>query len=246
MFPYPQLPKSEQQIGDTAVESVQSYCRDHIDAARIDQEASIPDEVVQGLGRIGVLGMTISPVFGGQGLSQQNYCRVMEVIGGHCAAPQFSLMHTIPSACGHCNCSARGISRSDGCGIVASGEKLAAFALTEQEAGSDAANVQTRATPTPDGRGFLLNGTKRYITNGALAGLLSVMARTPDPSSPEGKVTCFLVTPDMPGFEVVEARMPKCGIGEQRRRSWHFGKCTSPAKTSLGPWEGAAGGVDCP
>ena len=58
----------------------------------------------------------------------------------------------------------------------------------------------------------MLNGTKRYITNGAIADVLTVMARTPDPKGGESKVTAFLVTPDMPGFEVVEARMEKCGI----------------------------------
>src|SRR5439155_26062991 len=102
-----------------------------------------------------------------------------------------------------------------------------AFALTEAEAGSDAANVQTTATPSPDGQTWFLNGEKRYITNGGIAQVLTVMARTPvsSPLSPLGrgaggegqspqdsKITAFLVTPDLPGFEVVEARMPKCGI----------------------------------
>src|SRR5262249_32879023 len=76
----------------------------------------------------------------------------------------------------------------------------------------DAANVRTRAVPTPDGMGYILNGQKRYITNGGFAQVLTVMARTPDPKDPDGKVTAFLVTPDMPGFEVVEARMEKVGI----------------------------------
>jgi alkylation response protein AidB-like acyl-CoA dehydrogenase len=62
---------------------------------------------------------------------------------------------------------------------LTSGEKLAAFALTEVEAGSDASNVQTTATPTPDGKGFILNGSKRWITNGGIADVLTVMARTP-------------------------------------------------------------------
>src|SRR5262249_46373887 len=111
---------------------------------------------------------------------------------------------------------------------LCTGEKLAAFALTEPEAGSDAGNVQTTAVPSPDGKTYILNGEKRYITNGAIAQVLTVMARTPPPeeasrvaSAPEvprsedkdhWKVTAFLVAPDMSGFEVEEARMPKCGI----------------------------------
>src|SRR5690606_29210149 len=94
----------------------------------------------------------------------------------------------------------------------ATGEWISAFALTEPEAGSDAANVQTRAEPTPDGRGYVLNGEKRWITNGGIAQVLTLMARTPVPGSSETKITAFIVTPDMPGFEVVEKRMEKCGV----------------------------------
>ena len=93
------------------------------------------------------------------------------------------------------------------------GEQLAAFALTEREAGSDAANVQMQAQPSEDGSHFILNGEKRYITNASIAQVLTVMARTPVPGK-EGKtaITAFLVTPDMPGFEMIEPRMPKLGI----------------------------------
>src|SRR5437763_1333454 len=81
---------------------------------------------------------------------------------------------------------------------LTSGRTLAAFALTETEAGSDASNVQTTATPSADGKTYILNGTKRWITNGGVAGVLTVMARTPDSKGGESKVTAFLVTPDMP------------------------------------------------
>src|SRR4030081_966521 len=87
---------------------------------------------------------------------------------------------------------------------LVSGEQLAAFALTEPEAGSDAANVQTEARPSADGSHYTLNGEKRYITNGAIAQVLIVMARTPVPGKSEPAVTALLVTPDMPGFVVVE------------------------------------------
>src|SRR5947209_11274624 len=110
------------------------------------------------------------------------------------------------------------------------GEKLAAFALTEEQAGSDAANVQTTATPSDDGRTYRLNGAKRYITNGAIADVLTVMARTPDPKGGESKITAFLVTPDMPGFEVVEARMPKCGIRATATAKLAFHDMALPAR----------------
>lgn len=234
MFPYPSLPASERQIGDAAVAAVKKFCQVEIDATRIDQEALIPDSVIQGLGKIGVLGMTVSPEYGGQGMSQQNYCRVMEVIGGHCAS-------TAVFVNAHHSIGLRALElfgtrdqKEKWMRTGASGEKLAAFALTEQEAGSDASNVQTRAVPTSDGKGYILNGAKRYITNGAIAGLLSVMARTPDGNTKDGKVTCFLVTPDMPGFEVIESRMPKCGIRGTATGKLAFREMYVPRENVLG------------
>src|SRR5262249_37356497 len=86
-----------------------------------------------------------------------------------------------------------------------------------------------------DGRAYVLNGTKRYITNGGIAQVLTVMARTPVPGSDETRVTAFLVTPDMPGFEVVEARMPKCGIRGTATARLAFRDPPVPAENALGP-----------
>lgn len=212
IIPYPRPTPAERASGDAAVAEAREYIDKAIDPAVIDREADIPLDVVRGLGRAGVLGATISPKYGGRGLSQQNYCRVMELIGGHCAA-------TAVFVNAHHSIGLRALEmfgtesqKQAWLRPLATGEKIAAFALTEPAAGSDAAHVQTRAIPSGDGKGFILNGEKRYITNGGIAQVLTVMARTPDPKDPEGKVTAFLVTPDMPGFEVVEARMPKCGI----------------------------------
>jgi hypothetical protein len=116
-----------------------------------------------------------------------------------------------------------------------SGRKLAAFALTEPEAGSDAGNVQTMAKPTPDGNGFVLNGEKRYITNGAIAGLLTVMARTPVEAGGATAVTAFVVTPDMPGFEVVEPRMEKLGVRGSATARLAFHDTYVPRENILGP-----------
>src|SRR5205814_8032036 len=92
---------------------------------------------------------------------------------------------------------------------LVSGQQVAAFALTEPEAGSDAANVQTQAQPSADGSQYILNGEKRYITSGGIAQVLTVMARTPVPGKNETAVTAFLVTPDLPGFTVLDPRMEK-------------------------------------
>jgi acyl-CoA dehydrogenase family member 9 len=149
---------------------------------------------------------------GGLALSQASYCRLLEVLGGHCGSTALfvNAHHSIgPRAIvlfGTEEQKRRYLPK------LASGEWISAFALTEPEAGSDAANVQSTATPTTDARGFVINGQKRWITNGGIAQVLTVMARTPTPEGRDSKITAFIVTPDMAGFEVVEKRMEKMGV----------------------------------
>ena len=110
--------------------------------------------------------MTAPEEFGGRGFSQQGYCRIMEVIGGHCAS-------TAVFVNAHHSIGIRALllfgtheQKAQWLPALTEREKLAAFALTEEQAGSDASNVQTTAVPSDDGKTYVLNGTKRYITNG--------------------------------------------------------------------------------
>ena len=211
--PYPQVAIDEQSHVNEKVDEVRRYCEEHIDPVAIDRNAEIPADVVAGLGRLGVLGATAPREVGGLGLSQLANCRIMEVIGGHDAS-----VGVFVNA--HHSIGIRALllfgteeQKRRWLPPLARGEQLAAFALTEPETGSDASNVQTTATPTPDGTGYILNGTKRWITNGGIAGVLTVIARTPGAGAGKKKeITAFLVTPDMPGFKVLEARMAKTGI----------------------------------
>jgi acyl-CoA dehydrogenase family protein 9 len=234
VFPYPQLKPEEKPAVERAVAEVRRYCQEHIDAAAIDRNADIPRDNILGLANLGVLGLTAPQEVGGRALSQMANGKVMEVIGGHCSS-------TAVFVNAHHSIGIRALllfgseeqKRRWLPGLV-NGTQLAAFALTEEQAGSDAANVQTTATPSPDGKTYLLNGTKRYITNGGIAQVLTVMARTPVPGSSETKVTAFLVTPDMPGFEVLEARMPKCGIRGTATAKLAFHDMPVPAENVLG------------
>lgn len=232
---YPVLPPEAKARGDEAVARVRECCKLHIDPDRIDRDAVISDDVIQALADAGVLGMTISPKYGGQGLSQFNYCRVMEVIGGHCAS-------TAVFVNAHHSIGLRALElfgtdeqKDAWMQPMTTAEKIAAFALTEEQAGSDASNVQTRAVPSEDGKGWILNGTKRWITNGGIADILTVMARTPDEKDPDGKITAFLVTPDMPGFIVHEKRMEKCGIRGTATGRLEFTDMYVPSENILGP-----------
>ncbi|MBY0514354.1 MAG: acyl-CoA dehydrogenase family protein [Gemmataceae bacterium] len=237
LFPYPTLPPDKQAASDEMAAKVRDFANLAIDHMTIDREARIPDGVVKGLGDLGVYRMTIPAEYGGLGFGQQQYLPMMEVLGGHDASVAVFVN-------AHHSIGARALvlfgtkeQQAKWLPGLLDGTKLCAFALTEPEAGSDAANVQTTAKPTDDGAAYVLNGTKHYITNGGIADILTVMARTPAPTpeKPDAtKVTAFLVTPDMPGFEVVEARAEKCGIRGTATGKIRFTNMRVPRENILG------------
>ena len=234
LFPYPALPPEQAALADEQASKVRDYAHAHIDHMKIDREARIPDEVIAGLAKLDVYRLTIPKEFGGLGFNQQMYLRTMEVLGGH-----DSSVAVFVNA--HHSIGARALllfgtkeQQSQWLPGLLDGSKLCAFALTEPEAGSDAGNVQTTATPTADGTGYILNGVKHYITNGGIADVLTVMARTPAEGG-GSKVTAFLVTPQMEGFEVLEARAEKCGIRGTATGKIRFTNMRVPKENVLGP-----------
>jgi acyl-CoA dehydrogenase family member 9 len=212
VMPYPHIPAEQQAELDRTLKDLRQFLDEHLDPVEIDRKEDIPRSVIDGLGRVGVLGMTAPKEYGGRGFSQMANCKILEEIGRRCASTSVfvNAHHSIGIRAlllfGTHEQNQRWLPK------LSTGEQLGAFALTEKEAGSDAANVQMQARPSEDGSHFVLNGEKRYITNAAIADVLTVMARTPVPGSDKTSVTAFLVTPDMPGFEMLEARMPKMGI----------------------------------
>jgi alkylation response protein AidB-like acyl-CoA dehydrogenase len=179
--------------------------------------------------------MTAPEEFGGRAFSQLGNTRIMEVIGGHCSS-------TAVFVNAHHSIGIRALllfgteeQKKRWLPPLVRGEQLAAFALTEPEAGSDASNVQTTATPTADGKAYILNGQKRWITNGGIAGVLTVIARTPGVGTDRKKeITAFLVTPDMPGFVVLDPRMEKVGIRGTATGRLAFNDMVVPAENVLG------------
>src|SRR5207249_5782706 len=212
IMPYPTIAQAERERLAGALTELRAFLDTSLNPSAIDRRADIPREVIDGLARLGVFGMTAPKEVGGRGLSQMAYCRVMEEIGSRCAST--SIFVNVQHSIGMRALLLFGTPEQKRQWLppLVRGEKLAAFALTEAEAGSDAANVQTFARPSADGSHFLLNGEKRYITSGAIAQVLTVMARVPVPAKNETAITAFLVTPDMPGFAVLEPRMEKLGI----------------------------------
>jgi alkylation response protein AidB-like acyl-CoA dehydrogenase len=234
VMPYPTIPRGQQAELDPSLKRLRAFLDEHLDPAAIDRQADIPRDVIDGLARLGVFGMTAPKEIGGRGLSQMAYCRVMEEIGSRCAST--SIFVNVQHSIGMRALLLFGTPEQKRRWLppLITGEKLAAFALTEPEAGSDAANVQTRAEPSADGSYFVLNGEKRYISSGSIAQVLTVMARTPVPGKNETAITAFLVTPDMPGFTVTEARMSKLGIRGTATARLAFKNMPVPKENILG------------
>ncbi|MDG2206893.1 MAG: acyl-CoA dehydrogenase family protein [Pirellulales bacterium] len=232
LLPYPDIRADTE--GNALLQDLCRFCDEKIDPVAIDRNSRIPDDVIDGLGKMRVLGACLPKSTGGLGLSQTQYCRLVEQLAGHCGSTSLFVN-------AHHSIGPRAIvlfgneeQKKQWLPKLATGEWISAFALTEPEAGSDAGNVQTMATPTEDGSGYRLTGQKRWITNGGIAQALTVMARTPVEGSDETKVTAFLVSPDMDGFEVVEERMDKCGVRGTATGRLAFNNMFVPRENVLG------------
>ncbi len=152
MMPFPEQNENARAAGDSMVAKVKKLCVEFIDADKIDREALIPDGIVKALGNYGVLGMTIDPENGGIGMTQFNYCRVMEIIGGHCGS-------TAVFVNAHHSIGLRALElfgtpeqKAEWMKPLAAGEKLAAFALTEPMAGRMRATCEPGPNRLPTGR----------------------------------------------------------------------------------------------
>src|SRR5687768_873980 len=195
IMPYPRQDPEEARQTEEIIKKVEPFLRDHVDADKIDVEERIPPSVIQGLGKLGVLGMTVLKEYGGQGLKHSAYCRVLERITAHCAS-------TAVLVGAHQSIGLKALvlmgneqQKRQFLPSLATGEKIAAFCLSEPEVGSDAANVQTMARLSDDGTHYILNGHKKFATNAALAGMMTVMAKTPvtENGKTKDKITAFIV-----------------------------------------------------
>src|SRR6266403_2973504 len=235
VMPYPRIAAAEQPEIDQTLSALRKFLDEHLDPPEIDRQADIPRDVIDGLGRVGVLGTTAPKEVGGRGFTQMANCKILEEIGRRCASTSVFVN-------AHHSIGIRALllfgshaQKQTWLPRLVTGEQLAAFALTEEQAGSDAANVQMQARPSEDGSHYILNGEKRYITNASIAQVLTVMARTPVPGSDKTSITAFLVTPDMPGFTMLEPRMEKLGIRGTATGRFAMRDMPVPKETILGP-----------
>jgi len=159
----------------------------------------VPSEIVDEMRDMGLFGISVPEEYGGAGLNMSQYARVVNIMSR--AAPAFRSIFSInvgmfASALKN---GATEDQRAEWYPKLVEG-KIACFGLTEPGSGSDSAAMQTTATPDPDGNGWILNGTKRYITNAPHADVALIMARTQkEPQPKNAHVSAFIVPMDTPG-----------------------------------------------
>jgi alkylation response protein AidB-like acyl-CoA dehydrogenase len=200
-------------------------------AAEIDAEEKVPFDVLKKAAKVGLMGVPFPQKYGGAGAGEIGYCILMEELNKVCGSTA-----TIIGA--HTGIGAMAI-YLDGTEEqkqkyllpLARGEKIAAFALTEANAGSDAAAIQTRAVR--DGDHFVLNGSKIWITNGDIADIISVFAVTDPALGARGGVTAFIVEKDYPGFRT-GTKETKMGIRGSSTAELIFEDCRVPVENVLG------------
>jgi acyl-CoA dehydrogenase family member 9 len=192
IFPWPGPNPQEVDNVRALLDGVRRFFDRNVDSATIDREGAIGEAVLRGLKDLGLFGMLVPQSHGGGGLTNTGYARVVQEIAGLDASIAVTLgahqsigMKALVLF-GSAELKDRYLPR------LATGEIVAAFALTEPNAGSDAAAIQTRAEPHGDG--YVLRGSKIWITNGGFADLFTVFARTSAPDEgAKPKITAFLV-----------------------------------------------------
>ena len=222
------LTEEQRLIRDTA----RSYAREHIapHAAQWDREATFPAEALAGLAELGFYGMLVPEQHGGCDIGYVAAALVLEEIGVADAACSTIVSVTNSVGCMPLLQYGTAQQQRDFLSPLARGEKLAAFCLTEPQAGSDASGLKTRAERQGDS--YVLNGTKQFITSGKNADLAIVFAVT-DPAAGKRGISAFVVPTDTPGYRVasVEAKM-----GQRASDTCQivFEHCSIPADNLLG------------
>ncbi|MCM2323723.1 MAG: acyl-CoA dehydrogenase family protein [Oligoflexia bacterium] len=235
VFPFPRLGSETAETVDMILGSMDKFAKDHVRAAEWDEKGAMPREILSHLAEMGMLGLAVPEVYGGLGLPQMAYARIMQqagtidgalavTIGAHQSIGYKALM-----LFGTEEQKQKYLPR------LASGELFAAYCLTEPGSGSDAASIKTRATLSPDGKHYLLTGNKLWITNGGVSSFLTIFAKTEmeEGGQKKDKVTCFILELPAEGVTVGPSEH-KLGIRASWTNAIHFDNVKVPVENVIG------------
>ena len=199
-------------------------------AADVDTTEAFPAENIERMAQLGLMGLPYPEAYGGGGGDYLSYAIAVEEIARACGSTALIYAAHISLGCGPIYAFGTEKQKQEWLPRLCSGQGLAAFGLTEPEAGSDAG--ATRTTAVRDGDGYVLNGSKMWITSGALADVVTCTAKT-DPTAGTKGISCFLVEKGVPGF-IPGKNEPKMGLKGSVTSALALENCRVPASNLLG------------
>jgi butyryl-CoA dehydrogenase len=212
--------------------TVREFCDKELKpiANKIDKEEYFPWDLYKKMGKMGLMGMTVPKNYGGSGIDRISYTIALEEISRVCGSTGITVEAHNSLGVGHIFEKGSEEQRKKYVSKLASGKAIAAWALTEPNAGSDAASLQT--TAVLDGGEWVLNGTKQFITSGDIAEVVTVMAKTDKTKGAKG-ISAFIVEKDTPGFKVGQLE-DKLGLRGSRTAELVFEDCRIPKENLVG------------
>jgi alkylation response protein AidB-like acyl-CoA dehydrogenase len=223
-----ELNEAQRAARDTA----RRFARERLSTVgvEVDRNHSFPAEAVAELGRLGMMGIFIPEQYGGAGLDHISYSLVIEELGVECSSTAVILSAHSSLASWPILGLGNEDQRKRYLPKMAAGEWIGCFALTEPQAGSDAAGQRTRAVR--DGDSYVINGTKNFITNGPEAGVAIIFANT-DPAQGHRGISAFIAETSDPGYQVVRIE-EKMGIRGSHSAQLAFSDLRVPATNLIG------------
>ncbi len=227
----------DQELLDQLLDTLSRFVRERLipNEARLAEEDAVPAEILAEMKEMGVFGLSIPEEYGGLGLTMEEEALVAMEIGK--TSPAFRSIFGTNNGIGAQGILIDGTPEQKARYVprLATGEIISAFCLTEPDSGSDAASLRT--TAIRDGDHYVLNGTKRFITNGPEADLFTVMARTDPDDKGAGGISAFIVEGDTPGIQRGPADK-KMGQRGAHTCDIIFDDCRVPAGNIIGGREG--------
>jgi butyryl-CoA dehydrogenase len=199
-------------------------------AEKIDKEEFLPRDLYKKMGKMGLMGMTVPQKYGGAGIDRVSYMIALEEISRVCGSTGLAVEAHNSLGIGHIFERGTKEQREKYLPRLTTGETFAAWALSEPNAGSDAASLQT--TAVLKGNEWVINGNKQFITSGDVADVVTVMAKTDKEKGAKG-ISAFIVEKDTPGFKVGQLE-DKLGLRGSRTAELVFEDCRIPKENLLG------------
>ncbi len=235
LHPFPAPDKDTQESLNAILDSFREFAKAEINTAQQDHDGKFPDAVRKGMAELGLMGLNIPEAYGGFGASAIVSNRVFGEIGA--TDPALAVYFGAHQSIGCKGITLFGTEDQKQRWLTqcASGERIAAFCLTETGSGSDAQAMVTRAEPSADGSHYVLNGTKIWISNAGYAGVFTVFAKVPTEvdGKKKDRVTAFIVDAHAPGVSLGKPEQ-KMGIKASDTRSVTFENVKVPVADRIG------------